>query len=107
MIYKGTSDNSLYHYLLLTIVNSTDSTIYVSDESGSTSVNGFMTDENAYGRIIEPGQAGGMKYGIAQSALEDNGIDKNEIETVSFQLNIGSGSYYNYIAQPKLTVNAG
>ena len=46
-----------------------------------------------------------MKYGISKSSLEDNKIGTDDITTVSFQLNIGSGSFYNYINQPKLTIN--
>ena len=105
ILYKGESDDSLYNYLLLTICNDSSDTIYVSDETGSTSVNGFMVDENTYSRTIEPGQAGGMMYGISKSSLEENQITAADITTATFQLNIGSGSYYNYIDQPKLTVN--
>ena len=46
-----------------------------------------------------------MKYGISKSSLEDNKIGTDDITTVSFQLNIGSGSSYNYIDQPKLTIS--
>ena len=105
ILYKGVSDDSLYNYLLLTIFNDSSDTIYVSDETGSTSVNGFMVDENTYSRTIDPGQAGGMMYGISKNSLEDNQITAADITTATFQLNIGSGSYYNYIDQPKLTVN--
>jgi hypothetical protein len=105
VLYKGVSDDSLYSYLLLTIFNDSSDTIYVSDETGSTSVNGFMVDENTYSRTIEPGQAGGMMYGISKGSLEENQITAADITTATFQLNIGSGSYYNYIDQPKLTVN--
>ena len=105
ILYKGESDDSLYNYLLLTICNDSSDTIYVSDETGSTSVNGFMVDENTYSRTIEPGQAGGMMYGISKGSLEENQITAADITTATFQLNIGSGSYYNYIDQPKLTVN--
>ena len=105
ILYKGESDDSLYDYLLLTILNDSSDTIYVSDENGSTSVNGFMVDENTYSRTIDPGQAGGMMYGISKSSLEENQITAADITTATFQLNIGSGSYYNYIDQPKLTVN--
>lgn len=105
IVSKGTSDDWLYHYLLLTIINDTSSTLYVDDEYNSTSVNGFMVDNNSYSVTIEPGQAGGMKYGISSSSLEENDISTNDIKTVSFQLKIGSGDFYNYIDQPKLTLD--
>ena len=48
---------------------------------------------------------GAMKYGISKSSLEDNKIGTGDITMVSFQLNISSGSFYNYIDQPKLTIS--
>lgn len=101
IISKGVSDDMLYHYVLLTIINDSPAMIYVSDAMGTASVNGFMVDYSTYSRTMEPGQAGAMKYGISKSSLEDNKIGT----TVSFQLNIGSGSFYNYIDQPKLTIS--
>lgn len=55
--------------------------------------------------LLELENTGAMKYGISKSSLEDNKIGTDDITTVSFQLNIGSGSSYNYIDQPKLTIN--
>ena len=55
--------------------------------------------------LLELENTGAMKYGISKSSLEDNKIGTDDITTVSFQLNIGSGSFYNYIDQPKLTIN--
>ncbi len=46
-----------------------------------------------------------MKYGISKSSLEDNKIGTDDITTVSFQLNIDSRSFYNYIDQQKLTIS--
>ena len=94
----------LYHYVLLTIINDSPATIY-SDAIGTASVNGFMVDDSTYSRTLEPGQAGVMKYVISKSSLEDNKIGTNDITTVRFQLNIGNGSFYNYIDQPKLTIS--
>lgn len=105
IISKGASDDMLYHYVLLTIINDSPAVIYVSDAIGTASVNGFMVDDSTYSRTLEPGQAGAMKYGISKSSLEDNKIGTDDITTVSFQLNIGSGSFYNYIDQPKLTIS--
>ena len=65
----------------------------------------MAVDDSTCSRTLEPGQAGAMKYGISKSSLEDNKIGTDDITTVSFQLNIGSGSFYNYIDQPKLTIN--
>lgn len=104
IISKGASDDMLYHYVLLTIINDSPATIY-SDAIGTASVNGFMVDDSTYSRTLEPGQAGVMKYGISESSLEDNKIGTNDITTVRFQLNIGNGSFYNYIDQPKLTIS--
>ena len=105
IISKGVSDDMLYHYVLLTIINDSSATIYVSDAMGTVSVNGFMVDDSTYSRTMEPGQAGAKKYGISKSSLENNKIGTDDITTVSFQLNIGSGSSYNYIDQPKLTIS--
>lgn len=55
--------------------------------------------------LLELENTGAMKYGISKSSLEDNKIGTDDIATVSFQLNIGSGSFYNYIDQPKLTIS--
>ena len=62
-------------------------------------------DDSTYSQTLELGQAGAMKYGISKSSLEDNKIGTDDITTLSFQLNIGSGSFYNYIDQPKLTIS--
>ncbi len=105
IVCKGTStSDSMYYYLLLTITNNSFDTIYVSDEINEVSVNGFMVDEITYSTTVEPGQTGAMKYGITMSSLEDNDISTSDIKEVNFQLNIGSGSLYNYIDQPKLTL---
>ncbi len=105
IVCKGTSDSdSSYYYLLLSITNNTSDTIYVSDEYDEVSVNGFMVDEAAYSTRVEPRQSGAMKYGIKKRSLEDNDISTSDITEVNFQLNIGSGSLYNYIDQPKLTL---
>ena len=72
---------------------------------GTDSVNGFMVDDSTYSWTMESGQAGAMKYGISKSSLEDNKIGTDDITTVSFQLNIGSGSFYSYIDQRKLAIS--
>lgn len=106
IVYKGVSESdSIYYYVLLAAYNDTGKTIYVSDEYDTTSVNGTMVDETTYSTVVEPGQVGIMKYGITKSSLEDADIDTEDIKTIKFQLNIGSGSYYNYIATPKLTIS--
>ena len=65
----------------------------------------MAVDDSTYSRTMEPGQAGAMKYGISKSSLEDNKIGTDDITTISFQLNICSGSACNYIDQPKLTIS--
>ena len=55
--------------------------------------------------LLELENTGAMKYGISKSSLEDNKIGTGDITMVSFQLNISSGSFYNYIDQPKLTIS--
>jgi len=55
--------------------------------------------------LLELENTGAMKYGISKSSLEDNKIGTDDITTVSFQLNIGSRSFYNYIDQSKLTIS--
>lgn len=62
-------------------------------------------DDSTYSQTLELGQAGAMKYGISKSSFEDNRIGTDDITTVSFQLNIDSRSFYNYIDQPKLTIS--
>lgn len=55
--------------------------------------------------LLELENTGAMKYGISKSSLEDHKIGTDDITTVSVQLNISSGSFYNYIDQPKLTIS--
>lgn len=55
--------------------------------------------------LLELENTGAMKYGISKSSLEDNKIGTDDITTVSVQLNISSGSFYNYIDQPELTIS--
>ena len=55
--------------------------------------------------LLELENTGAMKYGISKSSLEDNKIGTDDITMVSFQLNSSSGSFYNYIDQPKLTIS--
>ena len=55
--------------------------------------------------LLELENTGAMKYGISKSSLENNKIGTDDITTVSVQLNISSGSFYNYIDQTKLTIS--
>lgn len=55
--------------------------------------------------LLELENTGAMKYGISKSSLGDNKIGTDDITTVSVQLNISSGSFYNYIDQPELTIS--
>ena len=64
-----------------------------------------MNSGDTKATLLELENTGAMEYGISKSSLEDNKIGTDDITTVSFQLNIGSGSSYNYIDQPKLTIN--
>ena len=63
-----------------------------------------MSSGDTKATLLELENTGAMKYGISKSSLEDK-IGTDDITMVSFQLNISSGSFYNYIDQPKLTIS--
>lgn len=64
-----------------------------------------MSSGDTKATLLELENTGAMKYGISKSSFEDNKIGTDDITTVSFQLNIDSRSFYNYIDQPKLTIS--
>ena len=66
---------------------------------------GLVSSGDIKATLLELENTGAMKYGISKSSLEDNKIGTGDITMVSFQLNISSGSFYNYIDQPKLTIS--
>lgn len=66
---------------------------------------GLVSSGDIKATLLELENTGAMKYGISKSSLEDNKIGTGDITMVSFQLNISSGSFYNYINQPKLTIS--
>ncbi len=66
---------------------------------------GLVSSGDTKATLLELENTGAMKYGISKSSLEDNKIGTDDITTVSFQLNIGSGSFYSYIDQRKLTIS--
>lgn len=66
---------------------------------------GLVSSGDTKATLLELENTGAMKYGISKSSLEDNKIGTDDITMVSFQLNISSGSFYNYIDQLKLTIS--
>lgn len=66
---------------------------------------GLVSNGDTKATLLELENIGAMKYGISKSSSEDNKIGTDDITTVSFQLNIDSRSFYNYIDQPKLTIS--
>ena len=64
-----------------------------------------MSSGDTKATLLKLENTGVMKYGISKNSLENNKIGTDDITTVSVQLNISSGSFYNYIDQPKLTIS--